>query len=128
MDDFPLLVSHLIAHFNVRFSRRVTRFSPDAYDLLARYDWHGNIRELENVIEHSFVLCGSEVIGAECLPERIRTGALVEQVTGGPTIKGAEKSVIVNVLKKHAGSRVKAAAELGINPSTLWRKMKKLGI
>ena len=128
MDDFPLLVSHFISHFNEKFSRKIVRFSPEAYDLLTKYDWPGNVRELENAVEHSFVLCDGEVIGPECLPERLRTATREARVTIPSSIKGAEKDVIVAVLKKHNGSRVKAAAELGMNPSTLWRKMKKLGI
>lgn len=126
MDDFPLLVNHFIKHFNEKFSRSIVRFSPEAYDLLTKHDWPGNVRELENVIEHSFVLCSGNVIRPECLPERIRAGT--QTTTTPSTIKGAEKTVVLNVLKKYNGSRVKAAGELGINPSTLWRKMKKLGI
>ncbi len=128
MDDFPLLINHFIEHFNEKFSRKITRFSPDAYEIMAKYSWPGNVRELENVVEHSFVLCGGEIIQPDCLPERIRTSTQVMPVASDSGIKGAEKSVIVSVLKKHSGSRVKAAAELGINPSTLWRKMKRLGI
>lgn len=128
MDDFPLLVNHFMNRFNEKFSKKILRFSPEAYDLLARYDWPGNVRELENAIEHSFVLCGGDVIQPECLPERIRSAGKSKNSGGIPSIKGAEKAVIINVLKKHNGSRVKAAAELGINPSTLWRKMKRLGI
>jgi PAS domain S-box-containing protein len=128
MDDFPLLISHFITHFNEKFSRKILRFSPEAYGLLAKYEWPGNVRELENVVEHSFVLCGGEVIQPDCLPERIRTAVAGVSATPALTVKGAEKSVIVGILKKHNGSRIKAASELGINPSTLWRKMKKLGI
>lgn len=128
MDDFPLLVNHFIKHFNEKFSIFIVRFSPEAYDLLTKHDWAGNVRELENVIEHSFVLCGGDVIRMECLPERIRVATYNGHATTPSTIKGAEKTVILNVLKKHKGSRVKAATELGMNPSTLWRKMKKLGI
>ncbi|HUI30324.1 MAG TPA: sigma 54-interacting transcriptional regulator [Candidatus Acidoferrales bacterium] len=128
MDDFPLLVSHFITHFNERFSRNVNRFSPDAFKILAEYDWPGNVRELENVIEHSFVLCGKDVIGSECVPERIKVSDRGMHITNPSSIKEAETSVIITTLKKHGGSRVKAAAELGIHPSTLWRKMKKLGI
>ncbi|HEY9165309.1 MAG TPA: sigma 54-interacting transcriptional regulator [Candidatus Kryptonia bacterium] len=128
MDDLPLLVTHFITHFNERFSRKVVRFSPDAYDVLSKYDWPGNVRELENVIEHSFVLCGKDVIGSECLPERIKKADRGVHFTNPSSIKEAEASVIVSTLNKHGGSRVKAAAELGMHPSTLWRKMKKLGI
>ena len=127
-DDLPLLVTHFITHFNERFSRKVNRFSPDAYNILAKYEWPGNVRELENVIEHSFVLCGNEVIGTECLPERISVSDRSVHTTNPSTIKEAEKTVIINTLKQYNGSRIKAAAELGIHPLTLWRKMKKLRI
>ncbi len=128
MDDFPLLVNHFIDHFNRKFSKRVARFSPEAYEILSRYRWPGNVRELENVIEHSFVLCGGEVIQPDCLPERIRPASGEAPALSVSGIKDAERAVIISVLKKHGGKRTKAAAELGINPSTLWRKMKKLGI
>jgi len=128
MDDLPLLVSHFVAHFNEKFSKRVVRFTPGAYDWLTKYDWPGNVRELENVIEHSFVLSSGEVIDTECLPERIRNMSGGYGVAPTSTMSGAEKGVIISVLKKHGGSRTKSAAELGMNPSTLWRKMKKLGI
>ncbi len=129
MDDFPLLVGHFISHFNEKFSRKILRFSPQAYDILTNYGWPGNVRELENVVEHSFVLCGGDEIRPECLPQRIRSAASEKPAPQTlSTIKGAERDVILGTLKKHGGSRTKAAAELGINPSTLWRKMKKLGI
>ncbi len=128
MDDLPLLVNHFIARFNETLGRKVVRFSPEAYDLLTKYDWPGNVRELENVVEHSFVLSGQDVIAPECLPERIRKPVKAGKVKPLSTIKGAEREIIVAVLKKHNRSRAKAAAELGMNPSTLWRKMKKLGI
>ncbi len=129
MDDFPLLVSHFISKFNDRFGKMILRFSPEAYDVLAGYDWPGNVRELENVVEHAFVLSGGDVIQPECLPERIRT-ASAGRPTAKPVsaLKDAEREAIMNVLMRNGGSRIKAAGELGINPSTLWRKMKKLGI
>lgn len=129
MDDFPLLVSHFVSRFNGKFGKNILRFSPEAYDILAGYDWPGNVRELENVAEHAFVLCGGDVIQPECLPERIRTasgGRPVSKPTSA--LKEAEREAILNVLGKNGGSRAKAARELGINPSTLWRKMKKLGL
>jgi len=62
MDDFPLLINHFILHFNERFGKNIKRFSSSAYDLLTEYNWPGNIRELENVIEHCFILCSGEII------------------------------------------------------------------
>ncbi len=128
MDDFPLLVNHFIKQFNERFSKSITHFSPAAYDCLERYSWKGNIRELENVIEHCFVLCRSEVIMPEHLPDRIRclTTPLINKIDLG--IEETEKRMILNTLNANKGNRLKTAEALRINPSTLWRKMKKYKI
>ncbi|MFA7418346.1 MAG: sigma 54-interacting transcriptional regulator [Melioribacteraceae bacterium] len=129
MDDLPLLVNHFIQSFNNKFNKHIKQFSSEAYDLLMDYNWAGNIRELENVIEHSFVLCNGEVIQVECLPKRLRERSkkYISDTNSG-TQKGfqeAEKDLIISVLKKNNWNRTKAAKELKIDPSTLWRKMKK---
>ncbi len=128
MDDFPLLVSHFIKKYNERFSKSVSHFSPDAFDLLQNFSWPGNIRELENVIEHCFVLCRSDVIQLEHLPERIKHNKISDISVTNSGIEDFEKEMIIRVLKKNNGSRTNTAKELNINSSTLWRKMKKLGI
>ncbi|MGA7836462.1 MAG: sigma 54-interacting transcriptional regulator, partial [Ignavibacteriaceae bacterium] len=72
MDDFPLLINHFIQKFNEKFKKNIKQFSSAAYDILMDCNWSGNIRELENVIEHCFVLCTGEIIQVECLPKRLR--------------------------------------------------------
>lgn len=132
MDDFPLLINHFILHFNERFGKNIKRFSSSAYDLLTEYNWPGNIRELENVIEHCFILCSGEIIQIEHLPKRLREKPRETKMEKSNTslnnFKEAEKEIIISILKKHNYNRGKTAKELGIDPSTLWRKMKKLGI
>ena len=132
MDDFPLLVNHFILHFNRQFGKGIKQFSSSAYDLLTEYDWRGNIRELENVIEHCFILCNGDVVQTEHLPKRLRIkhGERPKEHSNASlnNFKEAEKEIIVSVLKKHNGNRSKTAKELGIDTSTLWRKMKKLNI
>jgi PAS domain S-box-containing protein len=132
MDDLPLLINHFIESFNEKFNKNISQFSSSAYDLLIDYNWPGNIRELENVIEHCFVLCNGEVIQVECLPKRLRESGKKNIVTNNSgTKKGfkeAEKDLIISVLEKNNCSRTKAAKELGIDPSTLWRKMRKFNI
>lgn len=132
MDDFPLIVNHFIEIFNKKFNKNIKQFSSEAFDILLDYNWQGNIRELENVIEHCFVLCNGDIIQVECLPKRFR-----EQKFSTPVplfsdskkgFKDAERELIISVLNKNNNNRTKAAKELKINPSTLWRKMKKLGI
>lgn len=131
-DDLPLLVNHFINYFNEKLGKKIKQFSSSAYELLAEYNWPGNIRELENAIEHCFILCSSDVIQAEHLPRRLRNTQA--EVTNKNIIKKrnnvleAEKEMILTALKNNRGNKIKAARELQINPSTLWRKMKKLEI
>lgn len=132
MDDFPLIVNHFIELFNKKFSKNIKQFSSEAFDILLEYNWPGNIRELENVIEHCFVICNGDVIQVECLPKRLRELKLKTSVelhsNSKKGFKDAERELILSVLEKNNYNRTKAAKELNINPSTLWRKMKKLGI
>lgn len=128
MDDFPLLINHFIKKYNERFSKAVTNFSPEAYNLLQEYHWPGNIRELENVIEHCFVLCRCDIIQSEHLPDRIKHKIFNKESGTANPIQNAERNLLMEILKKNDGNKSQAARELNINPSTLWRKMKKLGI
>ena len=90
------------------------------------------MRELENVIEHCFVLCNEAIIQAECLPKRLREQkkkTMVPTKTNSKNgFKDVERDLIISVLEKNSNNRTKAASELNINPSTLWRKIKKLKI
>lgn len=131
-DDLPILVNHFIEKFNEKFKRNIKHFSSSAFDILMDYNWPGNIRELENVIEHCFVLCGSDVIQIEHLPKRLREenfNSITKNTSGNLNhLKDAERNIIINTLKKHNGNRSKTAEELNIHPTTLWRKMKKLNL
>jgi PAS domain S-box-containing protein len=131
-DDLPILVNHFIEKFNEKFKRDIKHFSSSAFDILMDYNWPGNIRELENVIEHCFVLCGSDVIQIEHLPKRLREenfNSITKNTSGNLNhLKDAERNIIINTLKKHNGNRSKTAEELNIHPTTLWRKMKKFNL
>jgi len=132
MDDIPLLVNHFIKSFNKKFNKSIRQFSSSAFDLILDYNWPGNIRELENAIEHCFVLCNGEVIQVECLPKRIREfneqASVLDNSSRQKGFKETEKELIISVLEKNNHNRPKAAKELNIDPSTLWRKMKKHNI
>ncbi|RPI61506.1 MAG: PAS domain S-box protein [Ignavibacteriales bacterium] len=132
MDDLPLIVNHFIELFNTKFSKEIRQFSSQAFDILMEYEWPGNIRELENVIEHCFVLCNGKIIQVECLPKRLREQKKLVVAFSNEIqkngFKDVERELIISVLDKYDGNRTKAAKELNINPSTLWRKIKKLGI
>jgi PAS domain S-box-containing protein len=73
LDDQPLLINHFIEKFNLKFGKNIKRLSSPAYDLLMEYNWPGNIRELENAIEHCFILCFEDTIQIEHLPKKIKT-------------------------------------------------------
>ena len=132
LDDLPLLVNHFIEGFNKKFNKNIRQFSSAAYDRLVDYNWPGNIRELENVIEHCFVLCNGDIIQIECLPKRLRENR-DRNISTNNTVKNidlneVEKDLIISVLNSNGWSRIKSAKELEIDTSTLWRKMKKLRI
>jgi len=132
MDDLPLLINHFIEKFNMKFNKNIKQFSSVAYELLLEYNWPGNIRELENVIEHCFVLCNKDIIDVDCLPKRLKNiqnkNNFINDVNIRNSIEETEKELIISALKKNMWNRTKTAKELNINPSTLWRKMKKYGI
>jgi PAS domain S-box-containing protein len=132
-EDIPLLVDHFIKKLNLRKGKNITGVSDSALQLLMTYDFPGNIRELENLLEHAFVLCRSGEINSGHLPVEFRNE--VVQPKAGVTAlslrghcKESEAEVIRDALKRNRGNRGRTAGELGIDPSTLWRKMKRFGI
>ena len=132
-DDIPLLLDHFVRRFNALHGRYVSGFSEAARAVLMRAPYPGNVRELENAIEHAFVLCEGDVLQLEHLPESFQTLARPEVGESGDDdpktlLERAEARAIREALRRHAESRVLAAAELGISRNTLWRKMKRLGL
>jgi len=129
-EDIPLLVDHFIDRFNRIYNKNVCCLSDDAMAVLLSYDFPGNIRELENILEHCFVLCQADIIEARHLPAPIRK----TEVDKGPdvgkfrTLKQMEATMIEQALRRNNGNRTAAAKELGINASTLFRKLKSLNI
>ncbi|MCB2229770.1 sigma 54-interacting transcriptional regulator [bacterium] len=126
-EDIPLLVDHFLSHFSSLKRKTITDISPAALVALMDHDYPGNVRELQNIIEHAFVLCRASMIGTEHLPEYLRPADAAPQADA-PTLAQLEAQVILSVLRKHNGNRTAAAAELGMHKTTLWRKMKRLGI
>lgn len=122
-DDIPLLVEHFITRFNKMKNKNIIGVSQDAMMLLMRHDYPGNVRELENAIEHAFVLCNSGLIEIEHLPEHFADGRR-DAKSDQMTVKAMERSMIVDALKRNGGNRKKAAAELGFHKSTFFRKIK----
>jgi PAS domain S-box-containing protein len=129
-EDIPLLVEHFIDRFNRLRDTSIRGISGEALSLLMAHHWPGNIRELENVIERSFILCDKPLIGIAHLPEEMTAHGKFKNRT--PSMRSARElldaQAISSALARNANSRLAAARELGIHKSTLFRKIKKLGI
>jgi len=127
-EDIPLLVEHFINRFRQLKGKDISGISPDALALLMNHDYPGNVRELENVLEHAFVLCPDATIEIHHLPEDLVAHYLPSHRPGRLSLQDIERHYLLDTLRRHGGDRRAAAAELGMHRSTLWRKMKKLGI
>ncbi len=125
-EDIPLLIDGIIAKFNQLQGKQVAGVSKEALNRLMLYHYPGNVRELENIIEQAFVLRPEGRIEVQDLPQEFQD-QLGAPAVGG-TLESIERSAIETALRRNGGHRSKAAKELGIDPSTLYRKMKTLGI
>ncbi len=128
-EDIPLLAEHFIAKFNRLQGKDVAGLSDEALGLLMEHAYPGNVRELENVIEHAFVLCRGALIEPAHLPPQLRGPASsTSPDLSGMTLREMERLLIADALRRHGGNRAAAARQLDINPSTLFRKIKALGV
>ncbi|MDX9745560.1 MAG: sigma 54-interacting transcriptional regulator [Syntrophales bacterium] len=129
-EDIPLLIEHFITHFNLLQTKQIQGMTDDALACLMSYDFPGNIRELKNIIEHTFILCKKDLIERQHLPESVRQvppphSSKYSEVM---TFKDVEAIFLTNVLRRNQWNRIQTAKELGIHKSTLFRKIKSLGI
>ncbi len=128
-EDIPLLVDHIIAKYNRLQGKNIAGLSFEASTRLMGYDFPGNIRELENIIEQAFVLCGGDVIELHHLPPEMRPTLISSSEDIGPTnIRAMERHLIAETLRRYGGNRKRAARDLGIDTSTLYRKVRDLKI
>lgn len=135
-EDIPLLTNFFIRKYNRTLSLDVQSVSPEAISLLTSYDWPGNVRDLENAIQSSMILCTGGVIRPEHLPDRIKGYELAEAQTvsgsSGSSIREInaqmEKELIIEALKKHNFNRTLTAEALNISRKTLFNKMKRYGL
>jgi len=130
MEDLPLLADHFIKRFNAMQKKDIIGITDEALACLMSYDYPGNIRELENIIERTFILCKTEMIGKEHLPEPVcsLSGVDYSKHAEAITFKDVEAIFLTNALRRNNWNRLKTARELGIHKSTLFRKIKSLGI
>ena len=129
-EDIPLLVDHFVNRFNRLRDKEISGVSRETMAILVNHDYPGNVRELENIIEHAFVLCPGGVIEPHHLPDNLQPQALAHVADGdsASSLKQMEKQLIWEALKRNDWNRQAAASELGIHKTTLFRKIKALGI
>ena len=133
--DIPLLIDHYLSLFNEQNGKSVSGFDDEALQVLQRYDWPGNVRELVNVIERCVVLCKSEYISVAELPEKLTrtiSQPAVDAALCGNSLKSAlanpERQLIIEALEANGWNRQNTSKMLGINRTTLYKKMKRYGI
>jgi DNA-binding NtrC family response regulator len=128
-EDIPLLVEYCLERLARERQQSVRRLAPEALDVLLAYDWPGNVRELENALEHAAVVTDREEIDPLALPERMRSpkaSPLVsERAPANPTLEAVERAYILWVLQAEGGNKTRTAEVLGIDPSTLYRKLSR---
>jgi transcriptional regulator with PAS, ATPase and Fis domain len=132
--DIPLLAHSFLEQVREDSRRDVTGFADDALATLERYHWPGNVRELQNVVERAVLLGKGPVISVSDLPAEVRGSSpvIVSTTVGQKTLKealeGPERQIIREVLEANGWNRNATADQLGINRTTLYKKMKRLGL
>jgi PAS domain S-box-containing protein len=127
--DIPLLVNHYREKFNREMGKKISRLSPESLMALEQYPFPGNIRELQNMIEHAFVCCEEDTIQFEHLPADLqRYSREHREWTDSESLEAIERQAICRALDKTGWRFKEASQQLGIGRSTLWRKVKQFGI
>jgi DNA-binding NtrC family response regulator len=129
-EDIPALVSAFVRRFNERFRRDVKGLTPDALAALMAYDFPGNVRELENILERAYAFGAHGEITRANLPQ---LGATLQRDAGAldgrlPTVQEAERHLIVRALERYGGEKEQAARALGLNVRTFYRRLRKFGL
>jgi transcriptional regulator with PAS, ATPase and Fis domain len=126
-DDIPRLVDATIARLNCETGREIEGVAPEVMEILLGHDYPGNVRELQNILEHAAVLCRNGVLRAEHLPVELRRSRPRPAAPPDP-VEALQRSLVLSALARHHGNRRATARELGVHPTTLWRRAQKLGI
>jgi two-component system response regulator HydG len=126
-DDIPLLAEAFLRRIAEHRGEMPKRLTPEALAVVGEYRWPGNVRELENALEHAIVLSPGQTVDASALPERVRSPKAEPLVSdrpiANPTLEAIERAYIMWVLQAESGNKSRAAEVLGIDPSTLYRKL-----
>jgi PAS domain S-box-containing protein len=127
-EDIPLLASHILERLRRDHDGAVAELGDDALDRLMRHTWPGNVRELENALEHAVVLSHGGRIGARHLPPEFDRGAGDRSLAGVRHGSPEERQIIAAALARTGWNRTRAARRLGIDRTTLWRKIREHGL
>ncbi|MBW2055551.1 MAG: sigma 54-interacting transcriptional regulator [Deltaproteobacteria bacterium] len=134
-EDIPLLIENFINKYSKLCGKEIYGLSPEAMNTLMVYNFPGNIRELENIIEYATVVCKNSLIRIQNLPENLlrapdsKNNAVTKETSEKVfSIETMEKNIILETLRKNNWNRKATAAQMGIHPSTLWRKIKRLNL
>ncbi len=126
-EDIPILAEAFLQRVAKHRSETTKRLTTEALDVIMGYDWPGNVRELENALEHAAILSRGSDIEVDMLPVRLREPKphplVSDRPQANPTLDAIERSYIMWVLQAEGGNKTKAAESLGIDPSTLYRKL-----
>ena len=130
LDDVPLIANRFLKRFNEQYGKRIRDIAPDTVMRLVRYDWPGNIRQLESVIERAVLFCSGSELLPNCLPEEFQTRLTSSSFVIPPLLpmEEIEREAIMQTLERTAGNIKKSAQILRFPRPTFYRKLKKLGI
>jgi transcriptional regulator with PAS, ATPase and Fis domain len=128
-EDIPAIINHFIRRFNVKFRRDVRGVTPEALAVLMAYDFPGNVRELENLVERAFAMGVREQITPADLPILGRGPAVPAGDSGGvPLLADVERQLIMKALSLYNDDKDRAAQALGISRRTIYRRLKEYGV
>lgn len=132
--DLPLLIRHILRRLCAVNDNRLVEISKSAMEVLLKLDYPGNVRELENIIEHALIICSDNVIQIKHFPDYVQDPPAITAVEESSTTSNnfdsdnSEYHKIRQMLHRYSGHRIKTAKALGMSRITLWRKMKKYGL
>jgi len=128
-EDIPMLVDHFVKRYNVMLKKRIRGADERTLNLFMNYQWKGNVRELENVIERAMILCDGDMIVPEHLPQNL-AGKAAADLDGSlrDVVRQAERDAILRTLRLTDNDKKRAADMLGLSQSSLYRKMSELGV
>ncbi len=128
-EDVPLLIDYFIEKFNKLYKKNITGVAPDTLSILMEQNYPGNVRQLENIIEHAFILCKDAIIEPSHLPMEYRNAEEEPELRKSiKTLEELEANFLESALRRNKWNRQKTADELGVHKTTLFRKIKRLNI